>query len=62
MHAKPGDRIVVRARREHEHGRDGQVLEVRGVDGAPPYLVQWSDSGHEGLYYPSSDAYIAAAT
>jgi hypothetical protein len=62
MQAKPGDRIVVRSRREGAHGRDGQVLEVKGADGAPPYVVQWSDTGHSGLYYPSSDAYIAAAT
>ena len=25
-----------------------QVVEVQGADGAPPYLVRWSD-GHEGL-------------
>ena len=28
-----------------------EVLETRGDDGAPPYLVRWSD-GHEGLLYP----------
>ena len=45
-----GDRLIVLFRvavgdgREHE--RDGEVLEVRGEDGGPPYLVRWSDSDH----------------
>ena len=60
MKAKQGDRIVVRARRQGEHDRDGEVLEVSGTDGAPPYWVRWSDTGRKGLYCPSSDAYIAA--
>ena len=34
------------------------MLEVRGADGAPPYLIQWSDNGHEGLYYPGVDAVV----
>jgi hypothetical protein len=59
MKAKPGDRIVVRAPHQGERDRDGEVLEVKGADGAPPYWVKWSD-GHTGLYYPSADAYIAA--
>lgn len=59
MKAKVGDRIVVRARRQGEHDRDGEVVEVKSPDGAPPYWVKWADTGHTGLYYPSSDAYIA---
>lgn len=60
MHAKAGDRIVVRARHQGEADRDGEILEVRGADGAPPYWVRWSADGHVGLYFPASDAYIAA--
>jgi hypothetical protein len=37
--------------------RDGEVLEVRGPDGDPPYLVRWSD-GHEGLVFPGPDASV----
>ena len=59
MYAKTGDRIVVRSRHEGEHDRDGEVLEVRGADGTPPYLVRWSDDGHESLFFPSSDAHVA---
>lgn len=38
--------------------RDAEILEVHGADGEPPYLVRWSDDGHEGLMFPASDATI----
>ena len=60
MYATVGDRIVVRSMHEGERDRDGEVLEVRGTAGAPPYLVRWSDDGHTSLLFPSSDAYIPA--
>jgi hypothetical protein len=34
------------------------VLEVHGPDGEPPYLIRWADDGHEGLFYPGSDALV----
>lgn len=58
MHAKVGERIVVRSRHQGEPERDGEILEVRGPDGTPPYLVRWSADGHEGLFWPESDAYV----
>jgi hypothetical protein len=51
MKARPGDRIILAAATIDGSVRDGEVLETRGDDGAPPYLVRWSD-GHEGLLYP----------
>ena len=60
MIAHAGDRIVVRANREGAPDRDGEILEVRGPDGTAPYAVRWSSDGHTGLFFPSSDAYIAA--
>jgi hypothetical protein len=51
MHARPGDHLVLAAPHTSGATRDGEVLEARGPDGAPPYLVRWSD-GHEGLIYP----------
>jgi len=30
---------------------------VHGEDGAPPYLVRWSD-GHQSVFFPSSDAVV----
>ena len=51
MRAKPGDRIILAAPTIDGPLRDGEVVEVRGDDGEPPYLVRWSD-GHEGLLFP----------
>ncbi len=58
MHAKPGDRIVIRSRTIGGPVRDAEVLEVEHEDGSPPYRVRWSDSGHEALFFPGSDAYV----
>ena len=57
MQANVGDHLVVEGRTVGAQRRDGEVLEVRGADGAPPYLVRWSD-GHEGLMFPGPDAHI----
>lgn len=58
MHAHKGDRIVVRSTHVGGHVRDAEILEVRHPDGSPPYVVRWSDTGHEGLFFPGPDAYI----
>jgi hypothetical protein len=58
MHARPGDRIVVRSAQVGAPVRDCEVLEVRHADGSPPYRVRWSDNGHEALYWPGSDATV----
>ena len=58
MYAAVGDRLIVRSVHVGEPDRDGEVLEVRGHDGAPPYLVRWSDTGHEGLFYPGPDTVV----
>ena len=56
MQAKTGDRIVISGHRGNQPGRECEVIEVRGTDGGPPYLVRWGDSGHETLFFPGSDA------
>ena len=60
MHANVGDRLVVEGRTVGAQRREGEVLEVRGPDGAPPYVVRWSD-GHEGLSFPGPDAHVVPA-
>lgn len=60
MHANVGDRLVVEGRTVGAQRREGEVVEVRGEDGAPPYVVRWSD-GHEGLAYPGPDAHVVPA-
>ncbi|MGB7981897.1 MAG: DUF1918 domain-containing protein [Candidatus Nanopelagicales bacterium] len=51
MKASVGDRIVMAGEQVDRPTRDGEILEVHGQAGAPPYLVRWSD-GHTGLLYP----------
>lgn len=58
MRASVGDRIVVRGSRMGQPDRDCEVLELRGADGAPPYVVRWGDDGHTGLFFPGSDALV----
>ncbi len=57
LHARPGDRLVVRGHHQGEAPRDAEVLKVLGEDGGPPYLVRWED-GHEAEVFPGSDVYI----
>ena len=57
MHARPGDRLVLAAPHTSGATRDGEVLETRGPDGGPPFLVRWSD-GQEGLLYPGPGALL----
>jgi hypothetical protein len=58
MEAKPGDRIVVKGHHIDMPVRDCEVIEVHGEQGGPPYLVRWSDNGHETLFFPGSDAFL----
>jgi hypothetical protein len=58
MHARPGDELVIKGHRTGEPDRCGEVLEARGADGAPPYLVRWDDSGHTTLLYPGTDCQV----
>ncbi|MBB5788794.1 DUF1918 domain-containing protein [Jiangella mangrovi] len=58
MRAEVGDRIVLKGPVLGEHGRDGEILEVRGAGGEPPYVVRWSDTGVLTLIFPGPDAVI----
>ncbi|MGA8218024.1 MAG: DUF1918 domain-containing protein [Solirubrobacterales bacterium] len=57
LHARPGDRLVVRGHHQGEAPRDAEVLRALGADGGPPYLVRWED-GHEAEVFPGSDVFI----
>ena len=57
MHATIGDRIVVPSHKVGTPQRNGEVLAV-GPGGGPPYRVLWADTGHEGLFFPSADAFV----
>lgn len=59
MQARKGDRIVIRSQHLGRPFRDAEVLDVEHPDGSPPYVVRWSDTGHEALFFPGPDAYVA---
>ncbi|CAL9368638.1 DUF1918 domain-containing protein [Nocardiopsis sp. TNDT3] len=61
MHASVGDRIHVRDRGTSTEDWAGEVIEVRGSDGGPPYVVRFPD-GRETLVYPGPDAVVVPAT
>lgn len=58
MHANVGDQLVILSRTSDHPVRDGEILETRGPDGTPPYLVRWSDDGRTTLVFPGSDARV----
>jgi hypothetical protein len=58
MRAAAGDRLVIKGHYVGQPDRDAEILDVRGADGSPPYLVRWEEDGHEGLFYPGSDAVV----
>jgi hypothetical protein len=58
MKASVGDRIVIASNRLDHPLRDGRVVECRHADGSPPYVVEWSDTGQTGLFFPGPDAHV----
>jgi len=56
--ASAGDRILIAAAALGKPVRDGEILEVRGPLGTPPYLVAWSDGGAHTLFFPGPDAQL----
>jgi hypothetical protein len=57
MKANVGDLLLVESNSAEQHRREGAIIEVHGADGAPPFVVRWSD-GHEGLCVPGPDARV----
>jgi hypothetical protein len=57
MQAAVGDRLLVRGGTVGQADRAGEIIEVRGVAGSPPYVVRFDD-GHTRLIFPGPDAVI----
>lgn len=57
MQATVGDRLHVHGRLVGNPDQEAEIIEVRGPDGAPPYLVRYAD-GHEGLVFPGPDCVV----
>jgi hypothetical protein len=54
--ADVGDVIIVPGRKVGDGERRGRIVEVRGSDGGPPYLVRWESDDTEGLFFPATGA------
>lgn len=57
MHAVVGDRILSPGRHVGDANRSGEVIDVRGADGGPPFVVRWDD-GHEGVVFPGAETKV----
>jgi len=57
MRAEIGDRLHVRGRVVGTADQMSEIVEIRGRDGTPPYLVR-HDDGHEALVFPGADASV----
>ncbi|MBB5913465.1 hypothetical protein BJY24_002332 [Nocardia transvalensis] len=57
MRANVGDRLLVHSRVVGMPVRTGEIVEVRGDDGNPPFVVRFDD-GHESLMYPGPECEI----
>jgi hypothetical protein len=60
MQAAVGDRLHIHGHAVGDPDRSGEILEVKGQGGAPPYLVKFDD-GHTRLVFPGPDAVVEAA-
>ncbi len=58
MEATQGDRIVIRGRTVESPDRHGEIIEVRGAAGGPPYVIRFDD-GHESMIQPGTDFELA---
>ena len=59
--AAAGDQVVVESNHVMAHRRQGEIVEVPDPGGAPPYLVHWTDTDTETLFFPGPDAHIIRA-
>lgn len=50
MQAQVGDELTVKGRYQGDEEQHGEIIQVDGPDGTPPYLVRWQD-GHESLLF-----------
>ena len=61
MQATVGDKLHMHSNTVGDPDKIALIVEVRGDQGAPPYLVRFPD-GHETLVFPGSDSVIEPTT
>lgn len=59
MKAAVGDWLLVRSHATNRPARRAEIVGV-GRDGAPPYTVRWTDTDHEVIVFPGSDAEVVS--
>jgi hypothetical protein len=57
MEAVVGDELTVHGRRQGDGDRHGEIIEIHGQNGGPPYLVHWLDD-RESFFFPSADTVV----
>ncbi|HTB54783.1 MAG TPA: DUF1918 domain-containing protein [Trebonia sp.] len=60
MEAVIGDKICIHGNVVGHADRNGEIIEVHGDRGEPPYVVRFED-GRTRLVYPGPDAVIVPA-
>jgi hypothetical protein len=50
MQAQVGDELTVTGHRPGDEQRHGEIIEIQGENGSPPYLVRWQD-GTESVVF-----------
>jgi hypothetical protein len=58
MRAHVGEWLVVEGAHLEDHRRKGQITEIHGQEGEPPYMVHWLEDGHVSLFFPGPDTHI----
>jgi hypothetical protein len=58
MRPVSGDLLILKDVKTGESLRDGQVLDVRGDEPMPNYIIRWSDTGNVELYLADEGAFI----
>ncbi|MDJ0343387.1 DUF1918 domain-containing protein [Streptomyces sp. H10-C2] len=57
MRATEGDQLVQHGRTVGQHDKVGEIVQVLGDNGTPPYRVRFPD-GHEALMSPGPDCVV----
>jgi hypothetical protein len=57
MQAHLHDTLTVKGRRQGDEDRHGEIVEIHGQNGTPPYLVHWNQ-GSESLFFPSAGTVV----
>ncbi len=57
MKARIGERLLFHGKKVGSADHTAEVLQVRGGDGDPPYLVRFGD-GRERLIFPGTDCQV----